>query len=84
MRRFTSHCCVAATVPLLTAQQIAVAVETPPYEVHADVDFMVTMAARFAALHFATFDAGGDAMEDGGWGEAANGAFFRNFLSGMS
>ena len=37
-----------------------------------------------AALYFATFDAGGGAMDDRDWDEAANGAFFRNFFSGMS
>ena len=42
------------------------------------------VAARCAALYFATVDAGGGAMDDRDWDEAANGAFFRNFFSGMS
>ena len=37
-----------------------------------------------AALYFVTFDTGGDAMDDGAWDEAAAGAFFMNFFSGMS
>lgn len=41
-------------------------------------------AARCSALLFATFDADGDAMDDGDRVEAANRAYFRNFLSGMS
>ena len=34
--------------------------------------------------YFTTFDAGGAAIEDGVWDEAATGALFRNFFSGMS
>ena len=41
-------------------------------------------AAQCVAVYFATFDAGGGAMDDLDWDEAANGAFVRNFLSGMS
>jgi hypothetical protein len=42
------------------------------------------VAAQCSALYSATFDAGGRAMDDPDWDEAGNGAFFRNFLSGMS
>ena len=42
------------------------------------------LAARCAALYFATFDAGGGAMADRDGDDAAIGAFFRNFFSGMS
>jgi len=42
------------------------------------------VAAQCAATYFATLDAGGGVMDDPDWDEAANGPFFRNFLSGMS
>lgn len=36
-----------------------------------------------AARYFVTFDAGCDAMDDGALDEAAAGAFFMNFVSGI-
>ncbi len=36
-----------------------------------------------AALYFVTFDTGGDAMDNGALDEAAAGAFFMNFVSGI-
>ncbi len=40
--------------------------------------------AQCAAFYFAEFDADGGATGDRDWDEASNGAFFRNFFSGMS
>ncbi len=40
--------------------------------------------AQCTRFYFLTLDAGGGATDDPDWDEAANGAFFRNFLSGMS
>jgi hypothetical protein len=42
------------------------------------------VAAQWAAFYFATFDAGDGGMDDRGWDDVSEGAFFRNFLSGMS
>lgn len=53
--------------------------------------FQTTFGHRFNSEKIAspkrllvTFDGGGGAMDDPEWDEAANGAYFRNFLSGMS
>ena len=44
-----------------------------------------TLLSAGAALYFVAVDAGGDAMDDGTWNEAADGAgaFFMNFFSGI-
>lgn len=73
-------------LPIRSAAHIVVGTAHPKLIRSDDFDTMIDENANRGrpCIYLATFDAGGDAVNEPEADDGANAAFFRNFLSGMS